>query len=135
MKQELRERLLGYVVLAVSFVIVSHFALNFLNSRNSLYESYGRYNGAVFVMMTVYLSSLLLFDVLLFFAESFEANRGMKRYWAVSCGLMLIWLIFRQPLMAIETGRNILATILIWLSTPFSPMLPVSYLFVFRDLA
>jgi hypothetical protein len=134
MEQTRRERLLGYGALAGLIWIISHLALNFLNDRHSLLANYGHHNDVVYALLMVYIASLLLFDTLLWFAGSREANRVMKRYWAVSCVLMTIWLLFRQPLMASESGGSILATFLIWLATPYAPMLPVSYLSLFRGL-
>ena len=65
MKQTRRERLLGYVVLVGLIWIISHLALNFLNDRHSLLANYGRHNDAVYALMMVYMTSLLLFDTLL----------------------------------------------------------------------
>jgi hypothetical protein len=134
MKNIQRERLLGYGALAGLIWVASHLALSFLNNHNGLFESNGHYNGAVYGLMAVYAASLLAFDTLLWFVKSREANRLIGRYWAVSCVLMVLWLLFRQPLMASESGGSLLAIFLIWMATPFSPVLPASYLSLFHGL-
>ncbi len=127
-----RERFFEYAAIAGLIWAGSHFILNFLNSRYGLFAGDGYHNGAVYGLMIVYVLSLFLFDALLWFIRSREANRLVKRYWAICSVLMVIWFVYRQQLMASESGGSILAIIIIWLTTPFSPMAPLSELLFFK---
>lgn len=129
-----REQILKYSVRAGLSWVISHFVLFYLFNDNGLLDGYGDYNLAAYILMIVYVVSLIIFDTLLWFIKSQEANRVMKRYWAIICVITFIWLLFKQPLMASRDGGEILILFFIWLLSPLAPMLPFSYLLLFQKL-
>lgn len=134
MEKTRRDRLLNYSILSVLILFSSQLALSFLNSENSLFERHDRYTGAAYGLMAVYLASLFLLDALIYFVKSPTANQIMKRYFAVACAFMAVWLLFHKPLMSSESGGSILTMFLIFLITPYASMLPAGHLIFFRGL-
>lgn len=131
-----KEQLLKYSVQAGLTWIISHFVVIFLFNRYGSFDFVNNhyYNTAVYILMIVYMISLLMFDTLLWFIKSQEANRVMKRYWAIICVITIIWFLFKQPLMASRAGGEILILFFIWLLSPLAPMLPLSYFLLFQKL-
>jgi len=88
-----REQLLKYSMQAGLTWIISHFVLYYFFNDYGLLDGYGDYNVAVYILMIVYVISLLIFDIMLWFLKSQDANWIMWRYWFIGCVIIVIWII------------------------------------------
>jgi hypothetical protein len=131
-----REQLLEYSVKTGLTWIISHFAIVFLFNRYGSFDIVNShyYNAIVYILMAVYVMSLLMFNALLWYTKSQEANKVMRRYWAISCVITTIWFLFGRSLMASRAGRDIVILFFIWQLSPLAPMIPLSYVIIFQKL-
>lgn len=131
-----KEKLLKLSTQSGLIWIISHFVVVFFFNRYGSFDVVNShyYNATVYILMMVYVVSLLMFDALLWFIKSQEVNKAIKRYWAIVCVITIIWFLFRQPLMESMSGNDIIILFFVWQISPLAPTIPLSYLFLYQTL-